>query len=344
MELPLLTKVLPHVHVAASRPAIMAALILVIRASNFEIMDKVKDKLITTKLSGFPGDNVELYCDHQLGLLQRLTNSGFLQHQNLYYLIGPLTWCTSPEFKVWALNQNKVVYEFCFKKQYMALSLIPEADCLDFEEIIRSSQFDYKQLVDANNWTPGPGSATSAAKPTLPTGYQAALPTEPLEFHTMMCQSISTAVAAAISASNQSTPPPPVGRGDRGGMGGGGRGSRGGRGGDPKQVELPSNCNRCGKSVHYVRDFPEKNTSWDPPSAGTKDTSTKVHRKKGDNSDVTMSYCSMCKRWDHHHAPGHDDCKATQVGASGTVVHASAAVATVGSREDSDDYFVPFFG
>ena len=48
------------------------------------------------------------------------------------------------------------------------------------------------------------------AKPTLPTGYQDDLPTETVEFQIMMCQSISTAVAVAMSASNQATPPPPL--------------------------------------------------------------------------------------------------------------------------------------
>ena len=69
MESTLLTKVLTHVNVAASRPEILAALIIVIHASNFEILDKVKDKLTATKLSDFPGENIELYCDNQLGLL-----------------------------------------------------------------------------------------------------------------------------------------------------------------------------------------------------------------------------------------------------------------------------------
>ena len=39
---------------ADSGPEILEALIIVIHASNFEIMDKVKDKLAATKLSDFP--------------------------------------------------------------------------------------------------------------------------------------------------------------------------------------------------------------------------------------------------------------------------------------------------
>ena len=70
MNLPLLTKVLTRVNVAASGPETMAALILVIHASNFEILYKVKYKLTATKLYGFLVENVELYCDHQMGLLQ----------------------------------------------------------------------------------------------------------------------------------------------------------------------------------------------------------------------------------------------------------------------------------
>ena len=274
MDLPLLTNSLAHVNVAPSGPEIMVSLILVIHASKFEIMEKVKDKLSAINLSGFPGENVELYYYHQLGLLQRFSEVGFLQYQQLSCLTCPLTWCTGPAFQLLALNQNKVVSEFRFKTQHMALSLIPEADRLEFEKIIRFAQSKYKQLFDADNCTSSPGSTTTAAKPTLPAGYKAALQTDHMDFHTMICQAISIAVAAAMSASTQATLPPPV-------RGGGGRGSRVGQGGDTKQVSVPGNCNRYGKSVHDTRDFPKRNTYWDPPLAGNEDTDTRVHHKKG---------------------------------------------------------------
>ena len=133
----------------------------------------------------------------------------------------------------------------------MALSLIPEADRLEFEKIIRFAQSKYKQLFDADNCTSSPGSTTTAAKPTLPAGYKAALQTDHMDFHTMICQAISIAVAAAMSASTQATIPPPV-------RGGGGRGSRVGQGGDTKQVSVPVNCNRYGKAGHNVRERPER--------------------------------------------------------------------------------------
>ena len=55
MDLPLPTKVLTHDNMADYGPEILEALSLVIHASNFEIMDKVKDKLNVTKLSDFTG-------------------------------------------------------------------------------------------------------------------------------------------------------------------------------------------------------------------------------------------------------------------------------------------------
>ena len=134
----------------------------------------------------------------------------------------------------------------------MDLSLIPEADCLDFEGLIWPDRSKYKRLVDADNWIPCPGSATHDAETTLPAGYQAALPTEPVPFQTMMCHTISTDVAASMYTSAQATPPPP-------GRGGGGRGSKGGQGGNTKQVVVTGNCNLCGKVGHYVREFPERN-------------------------------------------------------------------------------------
>ena len=220
MELLIFTKVLTHANVANFGTEIMAALILVRHASNFEIMYKMKDKLTATKLSNFTGDDVELYCDQQLGLLQQLDHSGLLQHHHLSCLTCSLTRFIRPSFQLWALNQNKVVSEFCFKTQHMDLSLIPEADRLDFEEIICSSRYEYKQLVYANNWTPVPGSDTPAAETTLTYGYQAALPTEPVAFHTMICQSISTAVSDSMSASTQANPPPKKVDGGRGGRSG----------------------------------------------------------------------------------------------------------------------------
>ena len=109
-----------------------------------------------------------------------------------------------------------VVSEFRFKTKYMYSYLIPEAYSLDFEEIFRSSQSKYTQLVDAEDCTPGSGCATPATEPTLPAGYYAALPNEPVAFLTMMCQDIYTAVADNMSASTQATPYPPKGSGGRG--------------------------------------------------------------------------------------------------------------------------------
>ena len=83
----------------------------------------------------------------------------------------------------------------------MALSLIPEADHLEFEEIIWYAWSKYKNFVDDYDWTPVPGYDTLDAETTLPDGYQAALPTEHMAFQTMMCQAISTDVAAAVSSS-----------------------------------------------------------------------------------------------------------------------------------------------
>ena len=70
MYLPLLIRFLTHVNVAASEHEIISALILTICASKFEILDKVKDKLTATKLSDFTGENINLYCDNQLGIFQ----------------------------------------------------------------------------------------------------------------------------------------------------------------------------------------------------------------------------------------------------------------------------------
>ena len=139
MELPILNKVLTHVNVAASGPEIQAALILVMYDSNFEVMNNVNNKLTNTKLSNFIGDNVEFYWDNQLSLLQLLDNAGFFQPQNLSCLTCPLTWCTSPEFQLQALNQNKAVSEFSFKTHRLDLYLIPEVDLLEFDDMIRSA-------------------------------------------------------------------------------------------------------------------------------------------------------------------------------------------------------------
>ena len=79
---------------------------------------------------------------------------------------------------------------------------------MDFEDIIRSARYEYKKVVDADDWNPGPGSATPATEPTLPAGYQAALPTEPMVFQTMTCQDIYTSVATAMYASTQATSSP----------------------------------------------------------------------------------------------------------------------------------------
>ena len=112
MDLTLLTKIPDNVFVTDSGPEILVALILVIHASNFEILDKVKDNLTATKLSGFPEENAELYFYHQLVLLQRLDNDELLQPQHLSCLTHTFTRCTSPTFQLWDLNQNKVVSEF----------------------------------------------------------------------------------------------------------------------------------------------------------------------------------------------------------------------------------------
>ena len=137
MDLPLITKVLTHINVDAYGTDIITGLILVVHASNFGIMDKVKYKLTATKLYDFPGEKFELYCDNQLGILQLLDDSRFIQPQHLSCLTRPLTRCTILAFQLWSLNQNKGVSEFFFKTQDMDFSLIPEADCLYLEDIFR---------------------------------------------------------------------------------------------------------------------------------------------------------------------------------------------------------------
>ena len=135
--------------------------------------------------------------------------------------------------------------------------------------------------------TTGPGYAIPDSETTLPAGYQTALPTEPMVFHTMMCQVISADVAADMFASTQANPHPSGGRVCQGG---GGRGYMGCLGGDPEQVAFTGNCNRCSKVGHYVQYCPERNTYWDPPPDGTEDTTTKVHFNKGDKLDATIYY------------------------------------------------------
>ena len=159
-----------------------------------------------------------------------------------------------------------------------------------------------------------------------------------------MCQDISTDVADFLYIFTQVNPPPPGGKGSRGGQGGGGRGSRGGQGGDPKQVSVPGNCNQCGIVGHCVRDCPKRNTYCYSPYADTEETANKVHFKKLAKSYVTMSYYFVCKRWDYHHAPGHDDGQDVHGGASGNGDHNAATVAAVGDGDDLDDEFIPFIG
>ena len=87
-------------------------------------------------------------------------------------------------------------------------------------------------------------------------------------------------------------------------------------------------------------DCPDRNTYWYPPPSGTEDTATKVHCNKGAKPDVTMYYCSVCKRWYYHNAPGHEAWQATQGGDSGTGGHAVADVYAVGGGEDLYDDFI----
>ena len=60
MELPLITKVLTGINVAASGPEILMAIIIFINASKFKVLDKMKGKPTSTKVSGFSGGNFEL--------------------------------------------------------------------------------------------------------------------------------------------------------------------------------------------------------------------------------------------------------------------------------------------
>ena len=67
-----------------------------------------------------------------------------------------------------------------------------------------------------------------------------------------------------------------------------------------------------------------------------------MHRKKGAESDVTMSYFSVCKRWGCNNAQGHNAWQATEGGASGTGGHSAATVSDVGGWENLDYYLIPF--
>ena len=269
MDLPRLTKVLIPVNVVSSGPNIMLALIIIFRASNFQIWIRWR--------TNWPPLRCLLFLERILIfiVIPNWASSNYcpmLACSNLSISLESLFLCLGAP----ALHFNsgpwikKVLSVFLFMTQHMAFSLNPEANRLDFEWLIPSDWSNYKQFVDDYDWTHVPRSDTLAAEPTLPSGYQAAIPAEPLTFHTMMCQAISTSVAAAMYASTQAIPYP---TGSRSGS----RGGRGGWGGNSKQVSVTGNCNCCGKSGNYVRDCPQRNTYWDPHHSGTEDTATNVY-------------------------------------------------------------------
>ena len=326
----LLTKVLNHVDVTSSGPEVLSATLLVIHACNSEIMERVRTKLANIKLTDYPGQNIDKCCADQLVLLQRLDDAGYLKVEHLSLVTRTLKKCTSREFESWALKQHERVQDYRELLEIMDDDNIPADQKVTYDSLIKRARAMYKQLIDANDWSPLAASDQPEPEPTLPAaGYQAndqgghktpLTSFDPTAFATVIAESVANAVLKASSSNNQT--------GQQAGTG-------------------KRQCHRCGSSNHLIKDCdkPENKTTgyWGPPS-GNPDKATKNHRGR------IMKYCSVCPGWRFHHAPGHEAWmkrkkeREAKAGGSSDSGGARASLATEGGtkEDDAEDDFVCF--
>ena len=287
LHLDLLTKLLTHVNISASGPEVLAALILVIHATNFEIMEQVRDKLRAIKLSDYSGEDIDALCADQLILLQRMDDAGSLKAEHLSLVTMVWKTCSQDQFRNFALDKHKKIRNYRQQLEVIDPDLIPVELRVDYEDLIREARSEYKELKDQNDWTPtlnlGP-----VAEPTLPSGYQAIIPPIVAPTQTpyeVQLQALMAAFAAQTgvfrgrcdncgeTGHKKVACPKPLARP-------GGPSGTGGAGAGPP---------RSGASGFI---------DWSPPTSNP-DTATKEVR------GATRRYCSICGDWRYHHAPDH---------------------------------------
>ena len=287
----LLSKVLDRLPISASGPEVLSATHAVIQSSTFEVMEDVRDQLKAISLSNYPGENIDKCCAAQLVLLQRMEDAGYYQPEHLSFVTRCWKKCSDPAFLQWALKRNDEVSAYREKLTVMDASTIPPNEVIKYDTLIKSARAEYKKLVDEKDWVPLKSSTKSSSEPELPAGYAAV---------------IETAVSKAMTAAGKTQHPSILRNGGGGGGGGGGK-----RVGFEKGNRSRRNNSNNGNSDPRKDKGGDSSKKTPAPGHGywarpkdNPDQATKVHKGK------TMYYCTICKRWEYHNKPGHDEAMA----------------------------------
>jgi hypothetical protein len=216
-------------------------------------MEVVRDKLKDLTLSQFPGENIDNCCDAQLILLERMDDAGFLKPEHLSLVTKPWKKSKSKEFEAWALRQHEKVAQYRRLRLVTDESAISAMDRVDYEDLIKAARWEYKELVDQNEWSPA-AKSISPTEPQLPAAYSA-----------MVANAVQTAVAQALAANDGTTHVP---------AGTGGASPQPGILKKKGGVSFEGKCRKCGKVGHREADcYQNKKKSqsddsyWDPPPA-----------------------------------------------------------------------------
>ena len=120
---------------------------MVIQSSNFEIMEKVHEKLQLLTLYDFPGENIDKLCDVQLSILKHMDDAGYLQPEIFSFLTKVWKKITSRDFKSWSLWQHEKVQAWRKLLQFTNPDQVPVDKEMDYEILIKEARTTYLDLI-----------------------------------------------------------------------------------------------------------------------------------------------------------------------------------------------------
>ena len=117
------------------------------------------------KLKIYPVEKVTDCCAAILVDAEHLESSGAFKPEHIGYITHIFEDTSESRFRLWTIQNYKVVTEFIKKYRVCDMYAIPQEDLITYESLVQETTREYRDLVDSKRWEPATSKEKSPDQP-----------------------------------------------------------------------------------------------------------------------------------------------------------------------------------